>query len=149
MFEVLYWHWLVLGIALAVAEIFLSSFTILWFGLGAIIVGICLWLFPGLSVNGQLFLWIVFSCGFALFWFRYLKPKMVDKTKAGISREAVIGESGQVVKAPVDTNRGIVRFTTPVLGDDEWEFICEEPVQLGDRVVIKEFSGNSLIVAKR
>jgi hypothetical protein len=36
-----------------------------------------------------------------------------------------------------------------VLGDDEWEFICDEPVALGDRVMITEISGNTLIVKKR
>jgi membrane protein implicated in regulation of membrane protease activity len=41
-----------------------------------------------------------------------------------------------------------MRFTTPVLGDDEWDFICDTEVALGDRVHIKEISGNTLIVVK-
>lgn len=146
--ELLYWHWLLLGIGLVIAEIFLTSFTVLWFGLGAIVVGVLLWVIPGLPVAMQLFLWILLSCGFAIYWFKYFKPQMVDKTKAGIAREAAIGESGQVIKVPVEGGRGTIRFTTPILGDDEWEFICEQPVELGDRVFIKEFSGNTLIVVK-
>ena len=93
--------------------------------------------------------WILFSCGFGLYWFRYLKPQMVRKTKDGKSHEAAIGESGQVIKAPVENGRGVVRFTTPILGNDEWDFSCEVQVRFGDRVVIKEFSGNALIVTKR
>jgi membrane protein implicated in regulation of membrane protease activity len=146
--ELAYWHWLVLGIALVIFEIFLPSFTVLWFGLGAIIVGIALWLIPDLTVAVQLAIWIVASCGFAFFWFKALKPKMIDKTTAGIARESAIGEAGQVIKIPVADGRGTVRFTTPVLGSDEWEFICEQPVAVGDRVFIKEFSGNTLIVVK-
>jgi membrane protein implicated in regulation of membrane protease activity len=73
---------------------------------------------------------------------------MADRTKAGISREAIIGESGRVIKAPFDDTRGVVRFATPLLGSDEWSFICEEEVALGDRVVVKEVSGNTLIVEK-
>ena len=38
--HMLYWHWLVLGVVLVVAEIFIPSFTILWFGLGALVVGV-------------------------------------------------------------------------------------------------------------
>ena len=38
--QMLYWHWLVLGVVLIVAEIFIPSFTILWFGLGALVVGV-------------------------------------------------------------------------------------------------------------
>lgn len=146
--ELAYWHWLVLGIALVIFEIFLPSFTIFWFGLGAIIVGIVLWLFPDMALVVQLLIWLVASCGFALFWFKALKPKMIDKTSAGIARESVIGEAGQVIKAPMAERRGMVRFTTPVLGSDEWEFICEQDASVGDRVFIKEFSGNTLIVVK-
>ena len=147
-FDLAYWHWLVLGIGLVVFEIFIPSFTVFWFGLGAIVVGIVLWLFPALAVSGQLIIWIVASCGFTLLWFKYFKPKMVDKTSAGIARDAAIGESGQVIKCPTENSRGKVRFSTPILGEDEWEFISESEVSLGDRVYIKEFSGNTLIVTK-
>jgi membrane protein implicated in regulation of membrane protease activity len=35
--QLLYWHWLVIGMILVVGEIFIPSFTILWFGLGALV----------------------------------------------------------------------------------------------------------------
>jgi len=146
--KLLYWHWLILGIALALAEIFFASFTVLWFGLGAILVGLLLLLFPSMTFEVQLLVWILFSAGFAVFWFRYFRPKMVDKTKAGIAREAAIGEAGTVIKVPTERKRGLVRFSTPILGDDEWEFICEQEIAAGDRVHIKDFSGNCLIVVK-
>jgi hypothetical protein len=91
----------------------------------------------------------VSSCIFALLWFKFLRPLMRDRTKAGISREAALGESGQVIRAPEPGGRGLVRFTTPLLGSDEWRFICEQPVSIGDRVFVKEISGNTLIVEKR
>jgi membrane protein implicated in regulation of membrane protease activity len=147
-FELAYWHWIVLGVALALLEIFLLSFTILWFGLGALVVGLVMMLVP-ITFSGQLFLWLIASTGFAILWFRYFKPRMTDKTTAGIAREAAIGEVGQVIRVPAHPTRGLVRFTIPVLGDDEWEFICEEPVAAGDRVAIKDFSGNTLVVTKR
>ena len=37
-----YWYWLVFGMALMAVEIFLPSFTALWFGSGAIVVGLLL-----------------------------------------------------------------------------------------------------------
>lgn len=147
-FDLVYWHWLVLGIALVVVEVFIPSFTAFWFGLGALVVGVLLWLFPELTLNVQLVVWIVASCGFTLLWFKYFKPKMIDKTTAGIAREAAIGESGKVIRAPIAGGRGQVRFTTPVLGSDEWEYICEQETEVGDRVFIKEFSGNTLVVVK-
>ena len=148
-FIIVYWHWLVFGMVLIIAEMFIPSFTIFWFGLGALIVGGALWLFPDLSLSWQLFLWAVASTLFTVLWFKFFKPLMPDRTKAGISREAILGEVGQVVKVPVDKNEGVVRFTTPVLGSDEWPFICEEKVNPGDRVFIKDISGNTLIVGRR
>jgi len=146
--QLVYWHWFLVGILLCMAEMFLSSFTVLWFGLGALLVGALLLLFPDMAFTLQLFIWIIVSGGFAIFWFRYFRQKMVDKTKAGIARDAAIGESGTVIKVPVEDKRGVVRFSTPILGDDEWEFVSEQPVSVGDRVHIKDFSGNTLIVVK-
>jgi hypothetical protein len=74
---------------------------------------------------------------------------MADRTKAGISREAILGENGQVIKVPEQEKRGIVRFTTPLLGGDEWPFICDQDLAVGDRVTVMDISGNTLIVKKR
>ena len=148
-FKLLFWHWLVFGMVLIIAEIFIPSFTIFWFGLGAIIVAGILWLFPDLKLSWQLFCWAIASCIFTFLWFKFFKPLMTDRTKAGISREAILGESGQVIKIPEEGKRGIVRFTTPLLGADEWPFISEEKIVSGDRVFVKDVSGNTLIVEKR
>jgi len=147
-FELATWHWLVLGILLVIMEIFIPSFTVLWFGLGALVVGVVLWPLPELPLAAQLLIWIVASCLFTILWFKYFKPRMIDKTTAGIAREAAVGESGQVIKVPAGERRGVVRFAIPILSADEWEFICEQDVAVGDRVFIKEFSGNTLIVVK-
>ena len=148
-FKVLYWYWLVFGMLLIMAEMFIPSFTVFWFGLGAVVVALILWLLPDMAVSWQLFIWAVASIVFTILWFKLFKPLMTDRTKAGISREAILGESGQVIKMPEADRRGIVRFTTPLLGSDEWPFICEQEVDSGDRVFVKDVSGNTLIVEKR
>ena len=148
-FDIVYWHWLVFGVVLVAAEIFVPSFTILWFGLGAIVVGLVKALAPEMPLSVELLIWLVASCIFTFLWFKYFKPRMVDRTTAGISAEAVIGETGHVIRQPVDERRGVVRFATPVLGNDEWEFICQQSVAVGDRVMISEISGNTLIVNKK
>jgi len=144
-----YWHWLVLGMLLIILELFVPSFTIFWFGLGALLVSIILWVAPSVDLSWQIFIWAVASSLFTFLWFRFLRPLMADRTKAGLSREAVLGESGQVIQIPQEGKRGVVRFTTPLLGADEWPFICEEAVACGDRVFVKDISGNTLIVEKR
>lgn len=148
-FTILYWYWLVFGMILVITEIFIPSFTILWFGLGAILVSALLWFMPELALSWQLFIWAIASTIFTILWFKYFKPQMKDLTKAGISREAIMGEAGLVVRVPYGNERGVVRFTTPLLGSDEWQFICETEVQSGERVFVKEISGNTLVVETR
>jgi len=75
--QMLYWHWLVLGLLLVVGEIFIPSFTILWFGLGALVVGL-IELFVPMSLSTQVLLWTLSSVGFTLIWFKIIKVKMTE-----------------------------------------------------------------------
>ncbi len=147
-FDILPWHWVVLGIALVVSEIFLATFFILWFGAAAIVVGAVLFLMPELSMAWQVFLWTLISAVLAFAWFKYLKPLSIDRTKAGLSKEAIVGEIGQVIVAPMPDKRGKLRFPAPILGADEWLIISQDEVVIGDRVSVVDLSGNALIVKK-
>ena len=143
-----YWHWIVFGIALMLSEIFIGSFFIIWFGAAAIVVGLLLLPLPNMSGTAQLILWAISSASFALAWFKLIKPLNIDKTKAGLSQEALLGEVGQVLQVPSGDKRGKVRFPAPVLGSDEWLIISHEAVSIGDRVSVVDLSGNALIVKK-
>jgi membrane protein implicated in regulation of membrane protease activity len=145
--ETVYWHWLVLGIILIIAEIFIPSFTILWFGLGAVLVGAVMAMID-LNFSMQILLWTLASVAFTVLWFWVLKPKAEDRNNTELARQASVGEAGQVIKLPTETTNGKLRFSTPVLDQDEWEFVCDAQVQLGDRLHIKEISGNHLVVTK-
>jgi membrane protein implicated in regulation of membrane protease activity len=79
-----YWHWLVFGMILIMAEIFVPSFTIFWFGLGGLVVAGLLLLFSGISFTWQLFIWAIASCVFTFLWFKFIRPMMTDRTRAGI-----------------------------------------------------------------
>ena len=145
--ETVYWHWLVLGIILIIAEIFIPSFTILWFGLGAVLVGTVM-VMVDLDFSMQILLWTIASVAFTVLLFWLLKPRAEDRNNTELARQASVGEAGKVIKLPTETTNGKLRFSTPVLDQDEWEFICEDQVQLGDRLHIKEISGNHLVVKK-
>ena len=74
------WHWFVLGIALILSELMLPAFAALWFGIGAILVGVLLWLFPSMGQTAQIITWIILSVLATVFWFKYIKPLSIDKT---------------------------------------------------------------------
>ena len=146
--QLLYWHWLVIGMLLIVAELFVPSFTIIWFGAAAILVGLIAWVGIEPDLHWQLLLWIAFSIAFTVAWFRYIKPLSTDRTKAGISREAIVGERGLLVKVPAeDGGRGEVRFTVPVLGSETWPCLLDGTARTGDTVIVKDVLGNALLVA--
>ncbi len=147
-FTVAYWHWIVLGVVLVLLEIALPSFTAIWFGAGAILVGLLVWLMPSLSLTAQVIIWAIASGVLTWAWFKFIKPLAVDRTKAGLSRESLIGEVGQVLSMPTEERRGTLRFPAPLLGSDEWMFISSDALAIGDRVRVIDLSGNSLIVAK-
>ena len=147
-FEILPWHWVVFGIAVVVSEMFLGTFFILWFGAAAVVVGVMLFLIPDLSMTWQILLWTILSSVLALGWFKYLKPLSIDRTKAGLSKEAITGEVGQVLIVPTEDKRGKLRFPAPILGADEWIIISQDELMIGDRVSVVDVSGNSLIVKK-
>lgn len=146
--EILYWHWVVLGVLLMLSEIALTTFFILWFGLAAVLMGGLLFLVPDIDFTWQILIWTVLSTVLAFFWFKYLKPLSIDRTKAGLSREAIVGEVGQVISVPREGMRGKLRFPAPILGDDEWMIMSQDTLMEGDRVRVKDVSGNSLIVEK-
>jgi membrane protein implicated in regulation of membrane protease activity len=147
-FALLYWHWIVLGIALMLTEIFIGSFFIFWFGAAAVVVGLMLASYPTISVTAQIIIWTFSSVIFAVGWFKIFKPLSQDKTKAGISKEALFGEFGQVLSPPNGDKFGTVRFPVPLLGSDEWLIISQDDLNAGDRVSVVDLSGNSLIVQK-
>ncbi len=142
------WYWLVLGMILMMLELFILNFTLIWFGLGATLVALLLWLLPNTSIAIQVLLWAVSSTSLTFLWYRYFRRMLVDKTPAGIAKEAIVGTIGLVIKIPVEGQHGVARFVPGLLGDDEWLFICDDPLAIGDRVRVKTINGNTLIVSK-
>ena len=139
-----WWHWMLLGIILAGGEMLVPSFFLLWIGISAMVVGSLLLLFP-LSVQLQLLLWGALSLICLITWFKFVAPKMRDKSKSGMALEALRGQVGTVLS--YNEGRGQLRFPAPLLGEDEWHFFCDAPVNVGDKVRVSDTSGNALVVS--
>lgn len=147
-FQLLYWHWLVFGMLLILAELFIPTFAMIWFGLGAVLVGLLAWVGFEPALEWQLLIWILLSVGFTVAWFRWIKPLSTDRTKAGIAREALIGQRCLLTRVPVeDGSRGEVRFSVPVLGAESWPCLLEGTAKVGDTMIVKEILGNAVLVA--
>ena len=145
--QFLWWHWMVLGIVLVLLELAVPAFFLVWFGLGALIVGVCLLAVPSLSFAWQVLVWIACSIAFIWLWFKVFKPG-IYKTRAGMSKGAVIGEVGLVIRDIRPFEKGQIRFQKPVLGDEVWESIADEEIKAGERVKVLDVEGNILKVGR-
>ncbi len=141
------WIWIAAGLVLAALELVIPSFTIIWFGLAALVVGLASFLLGIHSLPVQLALWALLSAVFTYAWFKFFRQE--TKTLSGQSKEAIVGKSGIVVKVNDATfHGGVIRFPIAVLGSDEWAYISDEPLQIGDRGVIVDIAGDRLVVKK-
>ncbi len=139
-----WWHWMILGLCLAMAELAVPAFFIVWFGIGAVGVAIVLLLAPELAVATQMLLWAGLSTVLVFIWFRHLRPRTV--TTVGTSAASVAGEVGILVTDINPEIRGQVRFQKPVLGSDLWECYADANIKAGERVRILVVEGNFIKV---
>jgi membrane protein implicated in regulation of membrane protease activity len=142
-----WWAWIVGGIALIVAELAIPSFFVIWFGLGALLVGLLMLALPDLSLTVQLATWTAASLAMVVLWFRVFKPGF-QKTRICTSAGEAIGEIGLLVAAVAPFERGKVRFQRPVLGSEEWVCVADSPIAAGERVKVITVEGSFLTVGK-
>ncbi len=142
-----WWTWVVGGIALILTELAIPSFFIVWFGLGAILVGLLMLALPHLSLTAQLAVWTLASLAMVVLWFRVFK-RSFHKTRVGTADGEVVGEIGVLVSAVAPFERGRVRFQRPLLGSEEWVCLADSAIAAGERVRVVAVEGSYLKVGK-
>ena len=142
-----WWHWEIAGLALVLLELAVPAFFVIWFGFGAMLVGLVLLLAPGLALSAQIGVWVLASVAMTVLWFRVFKRSQ-HKTLVGTAAGEVIGEVGLLVSAVAPFERGKVRFQRPVLGAEEWACVAESAIAAGERVRVVSVEGSYVKVAK-
>ena len=142
-----WWHWEIAGLALVLLELAVPAFFVIWFGFGAMLVGLVLLLAPGLALSAQIGVWVLASVAMTVLWFRVFKRSQ-HKTLVGTAAGEVLGEIGLLVSAVAPFERGKVRFQRPVLGAEEWACVAESAIAAGERVRVVSVEGSYVKVAK-
>ena len=145
--QTLWWHWIVLGIVLMLLELAVPSFFLVWFGLGALIIGLTLVFLPAAPFAFQILGWTASSLLFVALWFKVFKPN-IFKSRAGMARGSLIGEVGLVTRDIRPYEKGQVRFQKPILGDEVWESVSDQEIRVGERVRVLDVEGNTLKVKR-
>lgn len=144
-FTLLWWHWMVLGMVLCLAEIAIPAFFVIWFGIGALLTGLALWLVPGQSFAIQMLVWTLASLAMTVLWFRILRNSP-SLTRSGRASAEAVGEVGLLLSAVAPYQPGQVRFQKPLLGAERWPCIADAPLSSGARVKVLAVEGNLLRV---
>lgn len=136
------WQWFVIGVVLAISEVFLPNAVLLWLGIAGMTMGIITLIWSGLGWQAQLALFAVLSLlalavGLTLRrrFSRIAKPREVN---LGTAR--LVGQRGALSTSIVD-GRGSVR-----LGDTTWP-VTGPDLPAGTSVTVTGTDGVTLTVA--
>lgn len=137
--EVWRWLWTIFAVVMGIGEIFTAGFFLLPFAIGAGAAAILAWL--GVGVLAQ---WLVFF-GLSIFSLAYLR-RFIDRQDEGeqpkVGANRWVGEVGTVLQ-DIDprTDAGMVRILR-----EEWRATADQPIDIGEKVVVKEVQGTRLFV---
>jgi len=137
-----WWAWMLFGAALLAAEMALpGSFFVLFFGVGALVVGVL----AGLGLTGEAWLeWLLFSVVsvVSLLAFRSRLLARFEKSRAStVGSEGLVGDEATLLDdlEPGDVGRAELRGTV-------WKVRAREPQPLarGQRVRVERVDGLTL-----
>lgn len=139
---VLWWHWIVFGIALLILDMSMGTFFILGLGVAAIIVGV-IDTFIDTSFTVELTIWMILSILAIAAWFKWFREKPI--TDSGQSNYR-LDTLGTVIEDIQPHSRGKVTFDTPVLGNTSWHATSKTDIDKNTRVKIVQISGQLIEV---
>ncbi len=137
--DLLYWHWLVLGLGLLCLEMLITTeFVLLWMGVSAIAVGLLTLMLP-LNWQTELVLFGVFSV-VSYFVYRKYRPT-IESDKPTLNRR---GHSyvGRVFSLSEPIVNGIGKVH---VDDSQWR-VSGPDTEVGQRVRVIEVDGTTLKV---
>jgi membrane protein implicated in regulation of membrane protease activity len=147
-----YWHWLILGAALLLLELFGTAGLLLWTGIAALLTAVMVYLFAldiyaqwglfALDIYAQWGLFAIFSIATTWYW---LRLNQRDKPAAGSvvlnqRTQRCIGAQTTLLE---DVQLGQSRVR---LDDTVWQVLCNEPLKAGTAVKVVAAEGTLLIV---
>lgn len=137
-----FWHWLVFGLLLIVAETFVFGAILLWFGIAALLVGVLVFAVPTLIWMPSILIWAVLSLVLVLGWQQYRKKNPAKDNAPTINRR---GE--QIVGRHFTLSKDVVNGVGELHVDDtRWKLVSHHDLPAGSKVKVVAVEGTSLRV---
>lgn len=137
------WHWFVLGLLLLVGETLGAAGFLLGIACGALVTGVLLWFFPGLSWQSQFLIFSILSVAWSLVYWIYFRVRNQETDRPNLNqRTASMVGSHLTLKNDIDIEGRIQ------IGDTLWKVRSEECLKKGDRVEVTDAEVSTLIITK-
>lgn len=140
--QFLYWHWIVFGLILIGLEMLLPGFILLWFGVGALLMGALLYVFPEVSWQWQFFIFALFSVMSLVMWKFWSKNNDADNPESGVLNQrgkALIGRKTLLIEPIIN---GVGRIQ---VGDTFWR-VEGDDLEKGKLIRVIDVDGATLKV---
>lgn len=143
--QVEFWYWLIFGVVFLALEIFAPGAILMWFGFGAIVTGLALWVFPELAFGWQVMLFALLSGVSVLAWrqSRFFREESTpsDNPELNNRLRSHIGKQYTLTEAIIN-GRGAMR-----VGDTSWR-VTGPDLPAGTRVQVTGVDGVIFTVEK-
>ena len=140
--------WLALGVILMAVEILAPSFIVFWFGLGAAITALLLYLGIVESVSAQWLLFFISSLVFLCLWFGYFKKKFRPAPSGDQRDPTLFNLRGKCISSIEPGKPGEVLLYETYHGLTRWKAESSEVIDIDEEIQVLEASGIKLIVKK-
>ena len=139
--DIIFWHWLILAVALIILEMLMPGAYFLWMGIAASAVGGAMFIFPGMPFLIQILFFAVLSVITVLIYKAHRKNNLVVTDEPALNRrgEQYIGRTFTLTEPIVD---GLGKIT---VDDSTWK-IGGENMQAGAKVRVVAAEGSTLVV---
>jgi membrane protein implicated in regulation of membrane protease activity len=139
--EIIYWHWLILAVALIILEILIPGAYFLWMGISAAVVGATMFVFPQMAILVQVLIFAILSVIAVMAYRSYRKknPFVTDEPALNRRGEKYIGQSF-TLKEPIVNGVGKIK-----VDDSTWK-IKGFDIDAGETVRVVAVEGTTLIV---
>ena len=138
---IVFWHWWIVGVALAAVEMAAPVLVFLWLGIAAGVTGLVLFILPGTSMEIQLLIFAAVSVVSVVAQRAYLRRHPIESDDPTLNRRAeqYIGRTFALENA-IENGRGKVR-----VGDSLWR-VKGEDMAAGLAVRVTGVDGATLVV---
>lgn len=142
--------WLAAGLILISLEIVVPGFVIFWFGVGALItsLGIFINVIPPGNAEAQWLVFFLSSLALLLLWHFYFKKYFGREVLDDARDPTVIELKGRIIKPITSGIPGEVELYTHYHGIKRWQAEADETLVEGDEIAVIEARGIKLKVKR-